>query len=79
MKLRTKMKLKFYLSLVMLVLLTATVGIVFEYVVWLGWRMQLGLATIPYVHFLVMAVVLLIMTITDIVLFFFLILKRRYW
>lgn len=79
MKLRTKMKLKFYLSLAMLVLLTVVVGIVFEYVVWLGWQMKLGVTAVPYLHFLVMAVVLLIMTITDVVLFFFLILKRKYW
>lgn len=79
MKLRTKLKLKFYLSLMMLVLFTLGTGIVFEYIVWLGWKMQLGLSAVPYEQFIAMAMILLIMCIFDIVLFFRLILKRQYW
>lgn len=79
MKLRTKLKLKFYLSLMILILFTVVTGIVFEYVVWLGWKQQLGLSVVPYEHFMAMAIILLIMSVSDIVLFFRLILKRQYW
>lgn len=79
MKLRTKLKLKFYLSLMILVLFTLGTGIVFEYIVWLGWKMQLGLSAVPYEQFIAMAMILLIMCILDIVFFFRLILKRQYW
>ena len=79
MKLRTKLKLKFYLSLTILVLFTLGTGIVFEYIVWLGWKMQLGLSAVPYEQFIAMAMILLIMCILDIVFFFRLILKRQYW
>jgi len=79
MKLRTKLKLKFYLSLMILVLFTVGTGIVFEYIVWLGWKMQLGLSAVPYEQFIAMAMILLIMCILDIVFFFRLILKRQYW
>lgn len=80
MKLRTKMRLKFYLSLAILVLSTIATGVLFEYVGWNLWRMQLGLTpTIEYRYFGIMAIILFLLCIVDIVLFFRLILRRQYW
>lgn len=79
MKLRTKLRLKFYVSLVGMLLLTIVVGVFFQYVVWVAWQMHLGITVIKYEIFVAMAVILFLMCIADIVIFFRLILKRQYW
>ena len=78
MRLRTKLKLKFYLSLLGVILLTILVGVFFSYLVFLGWHAQLGRPIIPYDIFMIMAAVLFIMSVADIYLFFHLVMKRRY-
>lgn len=79
MRLRTKMRIKFYLNLVAIISLTIAVGVFFEYLAWLSWRMKYGLANVTYELFAVMAAILFIMVLTDIFLFFRLILRRQYW
>ncbi len=79
MRVRTKMRLKFYLSLAGLVVLTLLIGVLFQYLAWLTWRIRLGDMTIKYEVFMAMAAALFIMCVTDIVLFFRLILKKQYW
>jgi len=79
-KLRTKMRLKFYLSLISLVLFTIIMGVLIEYIVWNVWQMRLGFkSTISYEYIWAGGIILFIMSIVDIFLFFHLILKRRYW
>ncbi|MDH5782310.1 MAG: hypothetical protein OEZ35_01405 [Candidatus Bathyarchaeota archaeon] len=78
MKLRTKRKLKFYLSLAGIILLTLAVGIFFEYVAFLAWQMHLQVIQIKYEIFAAMASILFIMCILDIFLFLRLIIKRHY-
>jgi len=79
MKFRTKMRLKFYLTLLGLVLFTLLIGVFFSYVVFLGWKLQLGTATIPFHYFVIMAAILFIMSVSDVYFFFHLVLKRQYW
>ena len=79
MKLKTKLRLKFYLSLLGVVLLTIVVGVLFSYLVFLGWHAQLGRQIIPYDLFMIMAAILFVMSVTDIYLFFHLVMRRQYW
>ena len=78
MKLKTKLKLKFYVSLVAILFFTVVIGVFFQYLSWLTWQMSLGTIHMKYEIFMTMAVILFLMCITDIVLFFRLILKRQY-
>jgi len=73
------MRLKFYLTLAGFVLFSILTGVFFSYLVWLGWKMQLNFVSIKYEYFMAMAVILFIMFVSDIVLFFRLILRRQYW
>lgn len=79
MKERTKMKLKFYLSLMGIIALTVYIGVIFQYLAWLSWQMRLGLLPAKYDLFWAMAIILFIMCIVDIVLFFRIIIQRKYW
>jgi len=79
MKERTKMKLKFYASLVGIVGLTVYIGVIFQYLAWVSWQVRHGFMPPKYGLFWVMAIVLFILCITDIVLFFRLIIQKRYW
>jgi len=79
MKLRTKLRLKFYLSLAALLFFTIAIGAFFQYLSWLLWQTQLGAIAVKYELFMAMAVILFLMFISDIVLFFHFILKRQYW
>jgi len=78
MKERTRRKLKFYLSLLGLVILTLVTGIVFVYLAYLAWIAGRGLGEIKYELFVTLGVILFIMCIVDIFLFFHLTVKRRY-
>jgi hypothetical protein len=78
-KLRTKMRLKFYLNAVVIISLTVVVGVFFSYLGWLSWQMKLGQVDIRYELFAAMAFILFVMTIVDIVLFLRLLLRRKYW
>jgi len=73
------MRLKFYLNVLGIISLTVVVGIFFQYLGWLAWRMRIGLIDIKYEIFAAMAFVLFILTIVDIVLFLRLIIRRKYW
>lgn len=79
MKERTKRQLQFYLTLLGLVMLTIIIGIFFTYLAFLAWKMKLGLPTgVKYELFATMAGILFLMTISDIFLFFHLVLRRKY-
>ena len=77
MRQRTKRKLTFYLSLVGVVALTIVVGLISQYLIYLGWQLRLGFQTIRYDLYITLAAILFIMCISDIYLFFHLIVKRR--
>lgn len=74
---RTKRRLKFYLTLVGIVALSLSIGIVFQYVAFMAWQSRFGLLEVKYEIFLTMAAVLFVMCIADIYLFFRLITKRE--
>ena len=79
MKSRTKWKLKFYLSLVGLVTLTVAIGVLFQYLAFCAWTARVrGFLPIKYELFMTMAAISFVMCITDIYLFFYLIMKRKY-
>lgn len=78
MRKRTKLKLKFYASLVAVITLTLVVGIFFGYIAFLAWQIRYGLISIRTELFATMAAVLFIMCVTDIILFFYLVMKRKY-
>ncbi|UCC33502.1 MAG: hypothetical protein JSW53_00375 [Candidatus Bathyarchaeota archaeon] len=75
---RTKRKLKFYLSLLGLAVLTIVTGVFFVYLAYISWQMGHGLGEIKYELFVTMGAILFVMCITDIFLFFHLIIKRKY-
>ena len=77
MRQRTKRKLTFYLSLVGVVALTIVVGLISQYLIYLGSQLRLGFQTIRYDLYITLAAILFIMCISDIYLFFHLIVKRR--
>ena len=74
---RTKRRLQFYLTLVGIVVLSLSIGIVFQYVAFIAWQSRYGLLEIKYEVFIIMAAILFVMCITDIYLFFRLITKRE--
>jgi len=74
---RTKRRLTFYLSLVGVVALTIVVGLISQYLIYLGSQLRLGFQTIRYDLYITLAAILFIMCISDIYLFFHLIVKRR--
>ncbi len=78
MKQRTKQRLQFFLSLAILVTLTIIVGVFFGYVTWLAWQIKTGVKQIRTEIFSAMAATLFIMCISDIYLFFHLVMKRKY-
>jgi uncharacterized membrane protein len=79
MKERTKLRLKFYGSIVGLVAYTLLIGAFFQFLEWYGWHMRLERPGFKYDMYITMAIILYVMFIVDIVLFFRLIIQKRYW